>query len=93
MAVCEHVTQVPVVKPHDIPGCEECLKMGSWWVHLRACLACGHIGCCDDSPNKHATAHHRATHHAVVKSMEPGEDWAWCYVDELFMEPAPRPTA
>ncbi len=91
MEVCRHVASMIVVKPHDVAGCEECLKTGSWWVHLRCCLGCGQVGCCDDSPNKHATAHFRATGHPVMRSMEPGEDWAWCYVDEIAMEPAPRP--
>jgi uncharacterized UBP type Zn finger protein len=91
MAVCEHVIDTPVVKAHDIAGCEECLKTGGWWVHLRSCLACGYVGCCESSPGKHATAHYQSAGHPVVKSMEPGEDWAWCYIDELEMEPAPRP--
>jgi len=65
--------------------------MGSWWVHLRLCLACGHVGCCDQSPNKHATKHYHGSHHAIIRSLEPGEDWGWCYVDELMMEPAPTP--
>ena len=91
MEFCEHVRETPVVKPHDVEGCEECIKTGSWWVHLRSCLACGYVGCCDSSPGKHATAHFRHAGHPVVRSLEPGEDWAWCYKDELFMEPAPRP--
>lgn len=60
-------------------GCEECLKSGSDWVHLRLCLECGHVGCCDNSPNKHATKHFHATKHPVIRSYEPGEEWAWCY--------------
>ena len=63
-------------------GCEECLRMGDEWVHLRLCLSCGHVGCCDDSKNKHATKHFRATRHPIIRSLEPGEDWRWCYVDE-----------
>src|ERR671937_2328121 len=70
-------------------GCEECLQMGSDWVHLRLCLSCGHVGCCDSSPNKHATAHYGETHDPLIQSFEPGEDWGWCHVDELFLEPAP----
>ncbi len=63
-------------------GCAECLASGDEWVHLRLCMSCGHVGCCDDSPNRHATGHFRATGHPVIKAFEPGEDWAWCYVDE-----------
>ena len=63
-------------------GCQECLAMGDTWVHLRLCVHCGHVGCCDDSRNRHATKHHAATGHAVVQSLEPGEDWLWCYEDQ-----------
>lgn len=86
---CTHLDQVKDVQPRTPDGCEECLKTGSWWVHLRLCLACGHVGCCDQSPNKHATKHYHSSHHAVIRSFEPGEDWGWCYVDQLMMEPAP----
>jgi Zn-finger in ubiquitin-hydrolases and other protein len=83
-ASCSHLdtiayTQVPAV----VPGCEDCLQIGSRWLHLRMCASCGHIGCCDDSPNRHATAHHRASGHPIVRSAEPGEDWFWCYEDEI----------
>ena len=91
MEFCEHVQSMRVVKPHDVAVFEECLKTGSWWVHLRSCLSCGQVGCCDDSPNKHATKHFKSSGHPVMRSLEPGEDWAWCYVDQLVMEPAPRP--
>jgi uncharacterized UBP type Zn finger protein len=64
------------------PGCAECLVSGDGWVHLRLCLACGHVGCCDDSPNRHATRHFHATRHPLIKSFEPEEDWAWCFEDE-----------
>jgi len=67
-------------------GCLECLEAGGEWVHLRLCMACGHVGCCDDSPNRHATRHYHSTKHPVVKSFEPGEDWAWCYADEEMVE-------
>jgi len=67
-------------------GCRECLETGDEWVHLRLCMACGHVGCCDSSPNRHATRHHHATRHPVVKSYEPGEDWAWCFLDEEMAE-------
>src|SRR6202041_1473567 len=67
-------------------GCEECLKMGDTWVHLRLCLECGHVGCCDSSKNKHATKHFHHTKHPIIRSLEPGEDWGWCYVDELELD-------
>jgi uncharacterized UBP type Zn finger protein len=89
---CSHLSQVRDVAPRTPKGCEECLKMHAGWVHLRLCLECGHVGCCDDSPNKHATKHFHATKHPLIRSFEPGEDWGWCYVDELFIEPAPTPT-
>ena len=82
---CSHLDTVKFVDPPDeIPGCEDCLKIGGWWVHLRMCQECGHIGCCDNSPNRHATAHYHETSHPVIRSVEPGEDWSWCYVDELM---------
>jgi hypothetical protein len=82
---CTHLDQIRDVEPTG-NGCVECLAMGSSWVHLRRCTACGHIGCCDSSPNRHATAHHHSTDHALIQSFEPGEDWYWCYVDELGFE-------
>src|SRR5438105_2610300 len=88
---CEHTENLPNVQANTPNGCEECLKMGSDWVHLRLCLNCGHVGCCDQSPNKHATKHFHATKHPMMRSFERGEDWGWCYVDEIFIEPAPRP--
>jgi uncharacterized UBP type Zn finger protein len=89
---CTHLDHVHAVSPRTPNGCEECLKTGSRWVHLRLCLECGHVGCCDSSPNKHATKHFHATQHPVIRSQERGEDWGWCYVDQLMMEPAPRAT-
>lgn len=70
-------------------GCEECLRSGDEWVHLRLCLACGHVGCCDSSRNKHATRHFQTSHHPVMKSFEPGEDWAWCYLDDEMVDAIP----
>jgi uncharacterized UBP type Zn finger protein len=70
-------------------GCEECLELGSKWVHLRLCLACGHVGCCDNSPNRHATRHFHATSHPVIKSFEPGEDWAYCYAHDDMVDEIP----
>jgi uncharacterized UBP type Zn finger protein len=81
---CAHLDQIQVTAlPPSLPGCEECLKTGSRWLHLRMCLSCGKIGCCDSSPNKHATAHALESGHAIIRSAEPGEDWSWCYVDEV----------
>jgi uncharacterized UBP type Zn finger protein len=88
---CTHLDQVRDVAPRTPQGCEECLKIGSGWVHLRLCLTCGHVGCCDQSPNRHATGHFQQTAHPLIRSFQPGEDWGWCYVDELFLEPAPQP--
>ena len=89
---CSHLAQVRAVTP-SAAGCEECLKTGDRWVHLRLCLICGQVGCCDSSKNKHATKHFHQSHHPVMRSFEPGEDWGWCYVDEVMLEPAPRPRA
>jgi uncharacterized UBP type Zn finger protein len=87
--MCEHLEPLGArrraVTPSG-PGCQECLASGDEWVHLRLCLACGHVGCCDDSPNRHATRHFRETGHPVIKSFEPREDWAWCFVDEELAE-------
>jgi uncharacterized UBP type Zn finger protein len=85
MATCTHLDQMKAVKPNS-EGCEECLRMGSRWVHLRLCLECGNVGCCDSSPNRHATKHYHATKHPIVRSFQPGESWKWCYVDELMWE-------
>jgi len=82
---CTHLNSVTADEPNT-QGCEECLAMGDAWVHLRLCRSCGHVGCCDDSKNQHATRHFRATQHPIVSSLEPGEDWSWCYVDELLLE-------
>lgn len=87
MKRCTHKDQIaPDVQPRTPEGCEECLKTGSWWVHLRLCETCGHVGCCDSSPNKHATRHFHASGHPIVQSFEPGEDWLWCFVDEVEVE-------
>ena len=88
---CSHVDQVRDVEPRTPRGCEECLRTGGRWVHLRLCLTCGHVGCCDNSPGKHATHHFHDTSHPIIRSFEPGEEWGWCYVDEVFLEPAPTP--
>jgi uncharacterized UBP type Zn finger protein len=84
MAVtCKHLDQIKI-KHTNKHGCEECLKTGDTWVHLRLCLTCGQVGCCDSSKNKHATKHFHATKHPLVRSIEPGENWVWCYVDEVM---------
>lgn len=84
---CAHAAQATIhAVARPAPGCEDCLRTGGIWVHLRECLTCGHVGCCDSSPNKHATAHFHATEHPIVSSAEPGETWAWCYVDGRVLE-------
>ena len=84
--VCTHAAEhMKNVKPRT-KGCEECLKTGSRWVHLRMCLECGHVGCCDSSPNRHARAHFHETQHPLIQSAERGEDWKWCYVDEVYLD-------
>jgi hypothetical protein len=82
---CHHLGFVKTDRPNS-RGCEECLKMGDTWVHLRLCRACGNVGCCDDSKNRHATKHYHAAGHPIITSIEPGENWSWCYIDELVME-------
>jgi hypothetical protein len=90
---CTHLDTVHDVEPSST-GCEECLEIGSHWLHLRMCQECGHVGCCDSSPNKHATAHYRAhPDHPIVRSYEPGEDWWWCFPEELFFMVAGAPRA
>lgn len=83
--VCSHLDQIKNPAPKS-KGCEECLKMGDRWVHLRLCESCGHVGCCDSSKNKHATKHAKATGHPVIKSFERGEDWFYCYLDDVMFE-------
>ena len=81
---CPHSDQARTVVPRTA-GCEECLASGGRWVHLRVCMTCGRVGCCDDSPGRHANAHFKATGHPIIKSLEPGESWGWCYVDEITL--------
>ena len=85
MATCTHLDTITGAAPSD-DGCTDCLAAGGRWVHLRRCAQCGHVGCCDSSPSKHATAHHAATGHPLVQSFEPGEEWYWCYEDETGFE-------
>ena len=84
---CDHLAEA-MAAPEIIPGdgCEDCLKIGGWWVHLRQCMACGHVGCCDESPNRHATAHFRSSGHPVIRTIEPDESWLWCFPDSLGVE-------
>lgn len=86
MSSCSHLDHVRVTElPESVDGCPQCLEMGSGWVHLRICLECGQVGCCDDSPNKHATAHANTSGHPIIRSLEPGENWSWCYPDTVAM--------
>ncbi|UVK42773.1 UBP-type zinc finger domain-containing protein [Mesorhizobium sp. AR07] len=88
---CRHAADIKDVTPSAL-GCEECLKSGSEWVHLRLCRTCGHVGCCDDSPNRHATKHFHATRHPIIEGYDPPEGWGWCYVDEVFLDLGDRVT-
>ncbi len=88
---CTHLDTIRDVTP-SAKGCEECLKSGSPWVHLRICRTCGHVGCCDDSPNRHAAKHFRATAHPIIEGYDPPEQWGWCYVDEVLFDLSDRPT-
>jgi hypothetical protein len=86
MATCTHLDHVLVTAlPERVDGCEDCLAEGGAWVHLRICLECGHVGCCDSSPGRHASGHATATGHPIMRSLEPGEDWSWCFEDEIAM--------
>jgi len=85
MATCTHLDTLRDVAPSD-EGCHECLAAGGRWVHLRVCQECGHVGCCDSSPNRHATAHNRGTGHPIIRSFEPGEEWFYCYPDDIAFE-------
>jgi len=86
VAACSHLDQVVVLDPPaEIAGCEDCLRSGGRWLHLRMCQTCGKVGCCDSSPGRHASRHALAAGHPIARSVEPGEDWSWCYVDELML--------
>jgi uncharacterized UBP type Zn finger protein len=83
---CTHLDQIELSElPDEIAGCEDCIATGDRWVHLRMCMTCGKIGCCDSSPNKHATKHANTSGHPIVRSAERGEDWSWCYVDQVLI--------
>jgi len=83
VATCTHLDQIKVEVPEEFAGCEECLRTGDTWVHLRVCRTCGKVGCCDSSPNRHASKHAAAESHPIITSLEPGEDWSWCFEDEV----------
>src|ERR671937_65250 len=86
MTTCTHLGHVQVTQlPDSVEGCEDCLAAGDEWLHPRICLECGHGGCCDSSPNRHASAHAAASGHPIIRSLQPGEDWSWCFVDEVAM--------
>lgn len=85
---CHHVSLLGKVEPES-QGCDDCLALGDTWVHLRLCLTCGYVGCCDSSKNRHATRHFHGTQHPVMRSIEPGETWGWCYIDERVFDPMP----
>ena len=87
MQTCTHLTEADRSTRPRTNGCEKCLAMGDTWVHLRLCLTCGHVGCCDDSKNKHATKHFHSSKHPVMRSLEPGETWGWCFVDDVGADP------
>ena len=80
--LCTHLGQAQDVEPSS-DGCEDCVRIGGTWVHLRMCMVCGHVGCCDQSPHRHATAHYRSSQHPLIQSYEPGEDWWYCYIDDV----------
>jgi uncharacterized UBP type Zn finger protein len=90
---CGHLVQLPSdLSPRCVRGCEDCLELGRTWVHLRECVTCGYVGCCDESPLRHATVHHRATAHPLIRSLQPGQAWAWCYPDRVrLMAITPQP--
>ena len=86
MKRCSHLDTIEITElPEEVAGCEDCLASGGVWLHLRICLACGHVGCCDDSPNRHASAHAASGEHPIIRSLEPGEDWCWCFEDQIAM--------
>ena len=84
---CTHLGMMHEIVPRSLEGCEECLASGDQWTHLRVCLTCGHVGCCDSSKNKHARKHYHRTQHPLIQSYERGEDWGWCFVDEAWLGP------
>jgi hypothetical protein len=88
---CNHLDTIRTVTPGTL-GCKECLRLGSTWVHLRLCRTCGHVGCCDDSPYRHASEHFRVTAHPIIEGYDPPEGWGWCYVDKVMLDLSPMMT-
>lgn len=87
MPLCAHLDSVQLTQlPESVEGCEDCLAAGTVWLHLRICLSCGHVGCCDDSPEQHASHHAEDTQHPIIRSLQPGEDWSYCYIENVVME-------
>jgi uncharacterized UBP type Zn finger protein len=86
---CTHTEMIEVVEPSSMDGCSECLRTGDRWLHLRLCLSCGEVACCDSSPNQHASKHATTAGHPIAASFEPGENWAWCYVDQVMLDASP----
>lgn len=89
MTDCTHTSEMRDVAPSSLAGCAECIALGDRWVHLRICLSCGHVGCCDSSKNQHARHHFEAVGHPIIASFEPGENWRYCYADDLLLAPGP----
>ena len=86
MPTCTHLDQVQITRlPESVEGCEDCLAKGDGWVHLRICLECGKVGCCDDSPNRHASRHAQTSGHPLIRSLQPGEEWSWCFLDDVAL--------
>lgn len=92
VAQCSHTDQIRNAAPRS-EGCEECLKTGDTWVELRTCMTCGHVGCCDSSKNRHATRHFQQSQHPIMRAYRSGEEWAWCYEDEVYLRPVPQARA
>jgi len=88
---CTHLDQIKEVTPNS-EGCAECIAKGDTWIHLRMCRTCGHVGCCDESDNRHARQHFRETNHPIINSLEPGEEWSWCFIDEVIVGLEPPPS-
>ena len=87
LTTCDHLKQIKIIaKPDEVKGCDECLQIGSSWVEVRMCLTCGHVGCCDSSKHQHARKHYKTTHHPIIQSVEPGQKWGWCYLDEEYLQ-------
>ncbi|MCH7804430.1 MAG: UBP-type zinc finger domain-containing protein [Acidobacteria bacterium] len=94
LTTCDHLKQIKIIaKPDEVKGCDECLQIGSSWVEVRMCLTCGHVGCCDSSKHQHARNHYETTQHPIIQSVEPGQSWGWCYLDEEYLKELPAPAS